>query len=217
MHLEAILFDCDGTLADTNEICALSYQKALGHYMSPPPSLAEIYAHYGPSEEGLLDSFLPEKTHLTFPIFLREYEKLLWRTKGLFPGMEEVLDELRDGGFHLAIITGKGRPAMDITSDHYRLERWFDVIRTGHRHGHGKVDHIAQILGRWGIAPAQAAYLGDTPGDMRAAHEAGVLPLGAVWGPLTELGHPTTEEAALLFPQVRAFYDWIGRLERELP
>lgn len=66
-----------------------------------------------------------------------------------------------------------------------------------------------RVLSRWGITPEQAAYVGDTPADVLAAHTAGLLPVGAAWAQTSLLRpHPAAQES-ITSCDLDRFIDWI--------
>ncbi len=213
MLLHALIFDLDGTLTDTNRVCALVYQAALARFMDVPPTIEEIYEQYGPSEEGVLEAFLPGGRARTYPAFLEIYQRVLPDQVRLFPGMRMVLRTLAGKGVRLGLVTGKGAHTTALTLRHLGLEDLFSASRSGGLEGGNKAANIASILQSWGIEPAGAAYVGDTRGDMRAAREAGVLALGAGWGVANPADPFVEEDEMIHFASVTAFSDWTAALD----
>lgn len=73
MIIQGLIFDLDGTLADTMDICVQSLQETITHYAGKPLAKAELYAHFGPSQEGILPAELGERGLSAYSRFLKVY------------------------------------------------------------------------------------------------------------------------------------------------
>jgi pyrophosphatase PpaX len=97
----------------------------------------------------------------------------------------EVLPRLRAEGRRLGIVTAKRRATVDLAFARLpELEASFEVVITSddtERHKPSP-DPILAAVDRLGVAPAEAAYVGDSPFDVRAAKAAGVFAVAVAWG-----------------------------------
>lgn len=212
MSIQGFIFDLDGTLADTMDICVQSLQDTITHYAGRPLAEAELYAHFGPSEEGILHAVLGERGPYAYSHFLKIYDRLHQNGRQIvFPGVFEMLEALRGRGLRLAIATGKAAETAAISLRYTGLNAYFERVETGFIDAGNKPLLIERILAGWKMPPAQAAYVGDMPSDMRAARQAGVLALGAAWAEKSQLRAPGLPEDWLLFRQVRDLPAWIRR------
>lgn len=206
MILNGIIFDLDGTLADTLPVCIRAHQETIGNFTGRIPSEAEIIARFGPNEEGMLEYFIPGRLAETLPFFLEAYERAHTICQEPFPGVDRLLSILQARGIRAAIVTGKGRYSAEISLRILGLQRWIQTVEVGFFEKADKPRSIRTVLEGWGIPPTQAGYVGDTPYDMQAARIAGLLPLGATWAQTATI---TPEQTDLIFSDIDSFIHWI--------
>ena len=182
MKLRGILFDMDGTLGDTLPICVQALQDTLAVFTHRDYTQDEIYAMFGPSEEGVLYRRIPQaQWQPALQDFLGRYRALHESARQPFPGVISLLERLRQRGMPTGVVTGKGRASAEISIEAMGLAPYLETLVTGSLDGAAKPTSIRQVLDEWDLPAERVAYVGDTPYDMRAAREAGVIPLGAAW------------------------------------
>ena len=94
MKLGGMIFDLDGTLADTMSVCLQAFQETLEYYGGNCISLDELFPMFGPNEEGILRKLLPDNCPRHFYITCPPMNDCIKPVKQLFPGIEELLDVL---------------------------------------------------------------------------------------------------------------------------
>lgn len=213
MRLDGIIFDLDGTLADTLPACFAAFRRALAACGHRPMADAEVMEYFGPSEEGIFQRLAPTAWPAYLKAYLDVYEEEQRRSARMFPGMETALERLRALGVRMAIVTGKGRESAAISIRLFALERFLDGWEPGGPSGNVKPAAIATVLTRWGIPPGRVAYLGDTPEDVQAARTAGLLPLSAAWDGRADSARLQAASPAAIFPAVEDFRRWIETLD----
>ncbi len=209
MKLSGMIFDLDGTIADTLPICVQASQEALFPFTGRHFSAAEIAARFGPTEEGMLRQWVPEHAGAALKIFLEVYEREHYRCTAVFPGLADALHLLSERGVRLAIATGKGPDSALISLRYLGLGPIFDAVESGSPDGPIKPQSIRRIIDAWGVAPEAVAYVGDTPPDMVHAREAGVLALGAAWAETATVQNGPAGSAHVVFTSVDDFIRWI--------
>jgi pyrophosphatase PpaX len=214
MRIRAVIFDLDGTLADTLPVCFEAFRKALQTHAGRTYSNEEIRSHFGPSEEGMLQQLVPTGWERCFDDYMREYERAHVLCPEPFPGIADALRLLRARGLLRALVTGKGAKSTAITLRFLGVADAFDVIETGSASGAVKPDAIRKVLRDLALTSDEAAYVGDVPYDVEAAREAGVLPLAAAWAPGTDVEALASRRPARLFRTVDEFISWIQNGER---
>jgi phosphoglycolate phosphatase len=188
MRFDAVLFDLDGTLADTLDDIAASVNWALERNAvdpHPPDAYRELV---GEGVGRLVERALPvERQDLHGAVLedLRAHytEHMLDRTAP-YPGIPELLDEIRRRDLPMAVLSNKPEVAT-----RWMVERLFSAwpfaaVR-GERPGvPHKPDPAAalEIASAIGVEPARVLYLGDTRTDMETAVAAGMFAVGALWG-----------------------------------
>jgi pyrophosphatase PpaX len=208
MKIKGILFDLDGTLGNTMPICVTALQDTFSHFVGKNYTSPEIYAMFGPSEEGAIGRIVPEPVYpAAVQYYLDRYADLHQATRRPFDGVYELLAQIKEHGMHSGVVTGKGRGSADISIREMGLAPYIDLLITGSPVGAEKPAAIRQALEIWGLPPAEAAYVGDMSYDMQAAREAGVLALGAAWAESATVGQG--DGAAKIFTSVPALARWL--------
>lgn len=73
--IKGIMFDLDGTLGDTLPLCIVSFQKTLEVITGRKYTKEEVIRHFGKTEEGILQSLVPDKWEKAFDTYLEIYNK----------------------------------------------------------------------------------------------------------------------------------------------
>jgi pyrophosphatase PpaX len=190
MLLEAVLFDFDGTIVDTTELIHQSMRRATGEVLGRTPSREVLLANVGqplPRQMELLD---PERAEELLTSYRLHNEELHEDLIEAFPNVEASLARLRDAGLRLAVVTSKRRFSLEMALDSFPVLR--DAVdafvtmedTTEHKPHPAPLLKGLELLGD--IPPDRAAYVGDSPFDVAAAHAAGMLSVAVSWGVFTE-------------------------------
>ncbi len=199
-----MLFDLDGTLIATKRLYLEAYRQTVAPHVGRLLSDEELLAFDARSERLLLAACVGEAqlaaTHATFH---RHYE-LLHEThfEGIYPGVRDLLDELRKRGLKTGIVTGKSRGAWLITEARVQLGP-FDVIVVEDDMRAPKPDPygLKLALNQLRLEPERALYVGDSIADMQAATTGGLTAVAALWSKRGERRAAFVAAAA----QVQAF------------
>lgn len=178
---EMLLFDFDGTLADTRSIAhdiLNDMSKEFGFRELPHDQLdearrmstREFIRHLGISRwrvpsiahRGL--QLLHERIHLVEPI----------------SGMPETLAILRERGIRMAILTSNSQANVEAFLSRHDLP-YFEFVRSSSKL-FGKGREIRRILSKEKIAPSDILYVGDETRDIEAAKETGLRMAAVTWG-----------------------------------
>jgi phosphoglycolate phosphatase len=185
-----VVFDLDGTLLDSLEDLAESMNQVLeglGFPVHPVPA----YRYFvGEGLEVLARRVLPEAacdqdTLARVVAAMRRVYGGRWDRKTRpYPGVPELLEELRVRGLRRAVLSNKPDDFTRLAVERLLAPHLFDVVQ-GMRPGTPpKPDPTGAlaVAARLGVAPASCLYLGDTATDMQTACRAGMYPVGALWG-----------------------------------
>ena len=211
MRLHGVIFDLDGTLADTLPVCFAAFREVFQAQLGVTRSDAEIRALFGPSEEGIIQQQLPKRVEESYRDYLAAYERLHASCPAPFAGIADVLELLVARAVRIAIVTAKGPGSAAISARVLGLDRFFDILEAGSPAGNEKPRSIRAVLERWQLAPHEAAYVGDSIHDVRASRAVGVLPLAVAWASTADAAALRAEQPHATFETVAQFNDWIER------
>jgi phosphoglycolate phosphatase len=189
--MKLVIFDCDGTLVDSQHLIVTAMTSAfIGFDLAPPPR-DQILSVVGLSLEGAVARLLPHEGRHRAKALADAYKSAFsdLRMNGpsrepLYPGILETLNMLAErDDVRLAMATGKSRRGVSAILEREGLMSHFSSIQTAD--DHPSKPHPAMIyeaLSETGIEAGRAMMVGDTTFDMEMAIAAGVLPLGVAWG-----------------------------------
>ena len=202
MTRTAVLFDLDGTLADTAPDLAEAVNRMLAEQGHEPLPLERLRPFASAGARGLLHAAFgikpddPDYAALR-ETFLEYYAESTCRHTRLFPGIAELLEALRARGVRWGIVTNKATRFTERIIVDLQLQP--DCVACGDTTPHLK-PHPASLLhaaGQLDIPPAGCLYLGDDLRDMKAAQAAGARAIAVEWGyHHPEHGGPGTWNAA---------------------
>ena len=179
--IRGVIFDFDGTVADTLRLVISGFQEAVQAVGGPRFTDAEVYDFFGPTEAGMLRRAVGERWPAAYRIYLAAYERDHDAYDTLFEGIVDLMTSLRARGIRVGLVTGKGRDSAEISVRRTGLGPFLEGFETGSDDGLAKAHGITRVREAWGLASTEVAYVGDTPDDMKSCLEAGVTGLGAAW------------------------------------
>ena len=207
--IKAVIFDLDGTLANTLPVCIAAFQVAFQQYTGRWYTSDDIHALFGPSEDGIMQKVIGERWQDALATYLREYEKAHSRCTQPFDGITQLLNWLDAEGIETAVVTGKGAGSAEISLRRIGLTDAFDLVETGSPEGVQKPASIAKVLSIWGIAPGETVYVGDAPSDVTSARQAEVIPIAAAWAPKSDRAKLEDMHPAACFNAVGDLVEWL--------
>ena len=209
MKLRGVIFDLDGTLGDTLPVTLAAFRAVFAKRLGVEYSDREIRAMFGPDEIGVFRTRIPHDAEGATEDFLAEYARQHAGLARPFEGIIELLDTLRKRGVACAVVTGKGARSAAVSLDLLGLQRYFTAVEAGSPGGAIKPEAMRRVLAAWGIAPDHVAGIGDTPSDVRAARDVGIVPLGAAWANGTDADALRSAAPEALFERVTDAHAWL--------
>ena len=204
MSARAVLFDFDGTLADSAPDLADALNRLLAQHGHEPLPLERARPFASAGARGLIQAGFGVKPGDAEYAALRESflelyaERTCVKTR-LFPGIAELLRELKHRGLAWGVVTNKATRFTEAALLALNLQP--DCVACGDTTPHLK-PHPASLLHaaeQLKLAPDACVYLGDDPRDMKAARAAGMRPIAVDWGyHHPESGAPGTWDADAL-------------------
>jgi phosphoglycolate phosphatase len=184
----AVLFDLDGTLADTLRDLAQATNHALAS-LGCPIHPTEAYRYLvGDGARTLCSRALPPNRQdlidQALSLMRAHYHEHRYDLTRLYDGIPELIAALHQHGLRQGVLSNKPDDFTREMIAHYFPSGSFDIVR-GHRPNTPlKPDPSVaiQIAREVGVPTAQWIYLGDTNTDMRTARAAGMFAVGVLWG-----------------------------------
>ena len=185
-RFELLVFDWDGTLMDSAAAIIASIQESCRDLGLPVPGRERAAHVIGLGLKDALSYAVPE-----LPV--SDYAKLAERYRHhylardpdieLFPGMREMLEELKQQGYLLAVATGKSRVGLDRVLDATQLKPYFDASRCADEtHPKPHPAMLQELMAELLIGPELTLMIGDTAHDLQMALNAGVPALAVSYG-----------------------------------
>lgn len=185
------IFDCDGTLVDSQaNICRAMEHAFEGATMEPPPRAA-IRRIVGLSLVEAVRALLPHSDDETHRRLAGDYKQAFHTLRSddrldpepLFEGVAETLDRLHDLGWMLGVATGKSDRGLRLILEHHGIADRFATLQTADRHPSKPDPSMAlAAMAETGAEPARSVMIGDTSFDMAMGKAARARAVGVAWG-----------------------------------
>jgi phosphoglycolate phosphatase len=193
--IRAVLFDFDGTLADSYTAITASVNHVRSLHGLPPLPLDEVKKYVGRGAETLMERVVPHGDVAADVAAYREHHPSVLRSgTRLFPGVAETLRTLHGRGVRLVVCSNKPVAFTRELLDFLKLAPLIEVALGPEDVARPKPapDMLLAALERLGISAAEALYVGDMTVDIETARAAGV----AVWAVATGSDEEATLRAA---------------------
>lgn len=181
--LKTVIFDLDGTLADTFPLIVASWNAAVREPLGRSYSADEVVARFGVPDAAMLRRELPESAWAQAIEAYHAHYEAAHDMVTPFAGATELLRALDERGLKMGIMTGKGRRTADITLRALGWTCLFGSVVTGEDVGPQKPapDGILLVMRELGAQPTECVYIGDSPADIEAGRAAGLPTIAAAW------------------------------------
>ncbi len=184
------IFDCDGTLVDSQANIVVAMEHAFNSANERPPLPEQTRRTVGLSPFEAMRVLHPAGTDDDHALLVEKYKQAFLALRGngavqepLYDGIAELLDRLRDDGWLLGVATGKSDRGLQRCLTHHGLEKHFITLQTADRHpSKPHPSMIEQALSDAGAAPEQTVMIGDTVYDVSMGNAAGCVSIGVAWG-----------------------------------
>ncbi len=183
-----LFFDLDGTLSDPSEGITRSVQHALERLGRPVPPKSELTQYIGPplrwTFPRLLDTDDKELVETAVNCYRERYEDVGLFENEVYPGIPELLCELRDHGYPLYVVTAKPKVYADRIIRHFGLDRCFIEVYGPELDGRfdEKRELVGFILHQRSLDPRRTVMIGDRASDIESGRAYGTLAIGVTYG-----------------------------------
>lgn len=204
-RIRAVLYDFDGTLADSTELIMRCYRHTMSTHLGHVPPDEDWLSGFGMTLETQLRRYARHEDEMgemlaTWRAYQNTIHDDLLRP---FPGAAETVAELDRRGFLLAIVTSKHRRTTLRGMNLCGIVPHFDVIVTPEDVTQPKPhpEPVLFALEKLGVAPEEALFVGDSPHDVASGKAAGTKTAGVLWGPFPRAALEQAQPDALLSEQ----------------
>lgn len=184
-----LIFDLDGTLIDSKLDLANSVNAARIHMGMPPIENDTVYSYVGNGAPVLIRKAMgaaasESQVQEALAYFLGYYREHMLENTRLYPGVKRALDELKGGGYPMAVLTNKPvRFSRELVAGLGMKDHFFQVY--GGNSFEQKKPHpvgVDELLKESGAARETAWMIGDSAVDIKTARNANIKACGVTYG-----------------------------------
>lgn len=187
-QIRHIIFDFDGTLADTSPIILATMMATITELGLPPKSGAECRSTIGLRLEDIPKTLWPEQSGIS-DTYASTYRRIFdEKKKGLrakvYPGVIEGLRQLHDAGYTMAVASSRSHKSLEEYLEYFDVIGLFSDIIGGNDVQKGKpsADPVQAICAHTGWRPEECLVVGDAVFDIEMGQNAGCQTCGVSYG-----------------------------------
>jgi phosphoglycolate phosphatase len=184
------VFDCDGTLVDSQHSIVAAMRAACAAHELAEPSAENVRRVVGLHLPEAIRVLLPsesdgtiERIHASYIAAFRDLRERDLVRDPLYPGARETIERLDVAGWLLGVATGKSHRGLMATLERHVLADRFVTLQTADRAaGKPHPEMLMKAMAEAGAEPAATVMIGDTTFDMAMARAARTRAVGVAWG-----------------------------------
>ncbi len=184
------LFDCDGTLVDSQAAICLAMENCFADAGMQPPTRPQIRHIVGLSLVEIMRALLPDGDDALHRDMAERYRAAFLALRGvgmvdepLYDGIAALIADLRQNGWMIGVATGKSDRGLERCLSHHNIRDHFITLQTADRHpSKPHPSMILQAMADAGAAPETTVMIGDTTYDILMGKAAGCHTIGVNWG-----------------------------------
>jgi pyrophosphatase PpaX len=180
---DTFLFDFDGTLIDTNEIIIYVMKRTVKEVLGRDLGDREFFSVFGKITEDQMNMIDVEHAPELLAFYRKLYAEKIDEMTKPFPGIREMLRDLKKSGAKTAVISSKGSDGIHHGLKKFGLEEYIDVVVGAYDVTRNKPDPECALvaLERLGSAADRAVVVGDSPYDLLCAKNANIRSALVSW------------------------------------
>ena len=191
MTVRLAVFDCDGTLVDSQANILRAMEDCFARHRLDPPCRHATRRIVGLSLVEAMQALLPDADAAFHASLAADYKAAFQRLRAeralvdepLYPGVRDGLAQLDARGWLLGVATGKSDRGLALCLAHHGIEPLFVTLQTADRHpSKPHPSMLRAAMAEAGAEPAATVMIGDTRFDMAMAAAAGTRSIGVDWG-----------------------------------
>jgi pyrophosphatase PpaX len=182
--INTVLFDFDGTIMDTNEVILQSWQHTFRTIEGKERPQEQIIETFGEPLYITMAKVLPQISVEEGAQIYRSYHyDNFTELIEIFPGILELLEELKSRGYKTGIVTSRLRHTTDLGLEKYDMAKYFDIVITCDDTEKFKPDPepVNIAMERLGSKPEETIMVGDSKYDILSAKSAGAKSALVSW------------------------------------
>ena len=182
--IDTVLFDFDGTVMNTNDVIINSWQHTFKTLENREEDVETIVRTFGEPLAVTMEKFFPNvPVDESINVYRSYHYDNFGELISLFPGMKELLAELKKRGYKVGMVTSRLRRTTEEGLQKYGVFDYFDTVITADDTDKHKPDPapINIALKNLGSVPEKSIMLGDTMFDILCAKNAGVKSVLVSW------------------------------------
>ncbi|MDX3908344.1 MAG: HAD-IA family hydrolase [Sphingobium sp.] len=184
------LFDCDGTLVDSQHSICTAMARAFDAVKLATPDRLTILSVVGLSLPHAMAKLLPEADEAFHHHVSDHYRDAFRAMRGegavsepLYDGIAELIEALAAQGWLLGVATGKSDRGLNLCLTHHGILDRFVTLQTADRHpSKPHPSMVMEAMMEAGAVPETTVMIGDTTYDIEMAVSADVRAIGVNWG-----------------------------------
>ena len=188
--IRLVVFDCDGTLVDSQHNIVAAMGSAFSRNNLAVPDARTLRRTVGLSPAVAMAELHPRGDFGVRASLVEDYSQAFRALRlqpdhdePLFPGAAEAIVALDEAGYLLGVATGKSQRGLRLTLEHFGLTSRFVTLQTANDAPSKPHPGMVQnAMAEAGAAPHETVVIGDTTFDMEMAVSAGAAAIGVAWG-----------------------------------
>lgn len=195
---DTVLFDFDGTIMNTNDVILMSWQHTFRMLENREEKEEKLIKTFGEPLEITMKKFFPHvPVEESVEIYRSFHRDNFGELINLFPGVKEMLAEVKNRGYKTGIVTSRLRKTTMEGLEKYEIAEYFDVVVTADDTNRHKPDPapIYIALKKADSLAENSVMVGDTMYDILCAKNAGVRSVLVSWSIALDVGGDLGQDA----------------------